>query len=359
MAKYSVIVPVYNNETYVDRCVTSVVEQTYESWELILVDDGSTDASGVLCDTYHNTHPDKIRVVHQENAGVLYARRAGMERATGEYLCFLDSDDYWDSSFLGEIDEYVEEYNPDMIRFGYRSVDRFGNVIAEYIPVQNIQYIERPHFQNVYTQLMQGVFSSLCTGIVRKDLLDLEGDYSQYQRVFKGEDFLQNLAFVDNASSVLFVPKSYYNYLQNQESLSNRKITESYLHSHLLVQDRVMEYFEKWGIEEQAGCQMFLGVFKAAMRALMSDSIKNPRYSKDEVLWMLDYLTSPPYTRYLDNIQISGSDLPSYLVRLLQKGRIRTLRFSLFWLRRVRAIYVVMIKPLTRRERRVSGVSNK
>lgn len=359
MVKFSVIVPVYNNEVFLDRCVKSVINQTYKSWELILVNDGSTDSSGDVCDAYHRSYPGMIHVIHQENSGSLYARRAGMALATGEYLCFLDSDDFFDTNLLNEMIGYIEEFNPDMIRFGYRHIDSFDNVIAECFPTEKIQYYKRKNFQNVYLHILQGTFSSMCTGVFQRDLLNLQDDYSQYQRVFKGEDLLQNLAIIDNASSILLIPKIYYNYLKNLKSLSNRKITKEYLYSHLLVQDKMMEYFEKWGIEEQAGCQMFLGVFKAAMRALMSDSIKNPRYSKDEVLWMLDYLTSPPYTRYLDNIQISGSDLPSYLVRLLQKGRIRTLRFSLFLLRRVRAIYVVMIKPLTRRERRVSGVSNK
>ena len=94
MLKVSVVIPVYNVMPYLERCVQSVVRQTYQNLEIILVDDGSTDGSGKLCDKIAGTD-QRIRVIHQKNQGLSGARNTGIRQATGEYVVFLDSDDEW------------------------------------------------------------------------------------------------------------------------------------------------------------------------------------------------------------------------------------------------------------------------
>lgn len=93
----SIIVPVYNGEDHLDRCVRSILAQTYKDFELLLVDDGSTDGSGALCDAWA-AKDSRVRVFHQENAGVSAARNAGLDAATGEYIGFVDADDYIDEA---------------------------------------------------------------------------------------------------------------------------------------------------------------------------------------------------------------------------------------------------------------------
>ena len=95
MPKLSVIVPVFNTEKYLRECIESILNQTFTDFELILVDDGSTDKSGVICDEYAQLD-DRIRIIHQENAGVTRARKRGVEIALGEYITFVDSDDWID-----------------------------------------------------------------------------------------------------------------------------------------------------------------------------------------------------------------------------------------------------------------------
>ena len=95
----SVIVPVYNVERYLRRCVDSILHQTYQDLEVLLVDDGSTDASGAICDEYA-AQEERVTAVHQKNGGLSAARNAGLERAQGTYLCFVDSDDFLDSRML-------------------------------------------------------------------------------------------------------------------------------------------------------------------------------------------------------------------------------------------------------------------
>ena len=89
----SILIPVYNEEVYLPRCLDSIVRQTLQSWELLLVDDGSTDRSGSICDSYA-AMDSRIRVIHQENAGISAARNAGLAAAAGKYIGFVDSDDW-------------------------------------------------------------------------------------------------------------------------------------------------------------------------------------------------------------------------------------------------------------------------
>lgn len=107
----SIIIPVYNVEEYLPKCIESICSQTYLNWELILVNDGSKDASGEICDQYAQKDA-RIKVVHKHNAGVSSARNRGMELAKGEYICFIDSDDYVDATFLDDFQtkQYVTDF---------------------------------------------------------------------------------------------------------------------------------------------------------------------------------------------------------------------------------------------------------
>ena len=123
--KLSIIIPVYNVEKYLRKCVISLVHQDFQDYEIILVDDGSTDGSSEISDELGETISDErlaIRVIHQPNAGVGAARNAGMKVAKGEYVCFVDSDDYWEPNVLGTLMEQVERENLDVLRFDYRNV---------------------------------------------------------------------------------------------------------------------------------------------------------------------------------------------------------------------------------------------
>ena len=130
MIKLSFIVPVYNVAPYLRKCVDSLLAQEYSDYEIILVDDGSTDGSGAICDDYANTHYTSnithqacpIRVIHQDNAGLSAARNSGIKAARGTYLCFMDSDDYWEENVLGKLMAQVEKENLDVLRFDYQNV---------------------------------------------------------------------------------------------------------------------------------------------------------------------------------------------------------------------------------------------
>ena len=121
--RFSIIVPVYNTEQYLTECIDSVLSQTYPDWEMIIVDDGSTDRSGALADEFAGCD-NRIHVIHKQNCGQFWAREDGIHQAQGEYLLFLDSDDYWDGACLQVLNDAVETYTPDMVMF---AAERFGD----------------------------------------------------------------------------------------------------------------------------------------------------------------------------------------------------------------------------------------
>ncbi len=156
MTKLSFIVPVYNVAPYLRKCVDSLLAQDYDDYEIILVDDGSTDDSPQICDEYaasplsakgtspfseadHSIAP--IRVIHQPNAGLSAARNAGVKCAEGEYICFVDSDDYWEENVLGSLMAQVERENLDVLRFSFRNVnERYEEFYPNKDPKRDVDY---------------------------------------------------------------------------------------------------------------------------------------------------------------------------------------------------------------------------
>jgi len=119
--KISIIVPIYNSEKYLKRCIESILKQTYTNIELILINDGSEDKSLEICEEYKK-NDERIIIVNKENEGVSVARNIGIEKATGELISFVDADDYLEATFLQELLDIMEKYNVNYVACGYNTV---------------------------------------------------------------------------------------------------------------------------------------------------------------------------------------------------------------------------------------------
>lgn len=133
MSRFSIVIPVYKTKEYLDHCVESVIAQTFTDFEIILVDDGSPDCCGAMCDAWAATD-GRIKAVHQENGGLSAARNTGIRCASGDYLMFLDSDDWWADGFvLEKIAELLERTGADVLSFNYRKSYN-GSLEPPYFP---------------------------------------------------------------------------------------------------------------------------------------------------------------------------------------------------------------------------------
>lgn len=157
--KYSFIVPVYNVEKYLSKCIDSLLAQTYKLFEIIIVDDGTPDSSGKIADQYQKKYPDKVKTVHQDNTGQGGARNHGLEIAQGEYILFVDGDDFVSSNMLEIIDKYTVEHDDDLLFFQWESIDerQIGNTsdalyIGEYekMPLSDYVYQQPSPWRKVY-----------------------------------------------------------------------------------------------------------------------------------------------------------------------------------------------------------------
>ena len=168
MKKLSIIVPVYNSQKYLRRCIESVVNQMREWVELIIVDDGSTDDSPYICDEYKMI--DNISVIHKKNGGLSSARNAGLEIATGDYVFFLDSDDLIDGSLINDLGKYFDE-DWDFLNFGYC----FEKEENQFNPKgsKNTKILNQMEFIDLYCKNRYG--NQICFRIYKKELFEKFG----------------------------------------------------------------------------------------------------------------------------------------------------------------------------------------
>jgi glycosyltransferase involved in cell wall biosynthesis len=158
MEKISVIVPIFNVEKYVAKCIDSILEQTYQNLEIILVDDGSTDSCPTICDRYKENN-ERIKVIHKKNGGLSSARNAGLAVAEGSLIAFVDSDDYIEAELLERLRDALVLHNADMAVCNFRYVDEQGKRLKEYPThiVENCCMDQNQYWRNLFDSYANGV----------------------------------------------------------------------------------------------------------------------------------------------------------------------------------------------------------
>ncbi len=221
--KFSIIVPVYNTEKYLKECLDSLINQTYRDFEIILVDDGSTDSSGEICDIYAEQNPDRIKVIHKPNGGLISARITGNKHASGDYILNVDSDDFVSLDLLKTVNEKIEEYDfPDMViySFVYNSDGKTENRKETLSNVD--KFFEGESKKRLYECLTSGnLITSIWTKAVKRNIIESNPtDYSEYYDRNMAEDLLQTLYPITESEKILYINVPLYFYRYNPNSIS-------------------------------------------------------------------------------------------------------------------------------------------
>lgn len=166
--QYSVIIPVYNAERTLRRCLDSLVGQQFSDYELLLINDGSTDDSDAICREYANTYPC-VRYFAKENGGVSSARNLGLEQAEGEYILFVDSDDYVSENYFASLSDALENAAADLLLFGYRN---FGGVSTEWDTGVFYENTEVGVAEQISSAMRQYLFSSLLSKAFKRQIIE-------------------------------------------------------------------------------------------------------------------------------------------------------------------------------------------
>ena len=219
--KISVIVPVYNTERFLQRCIDSVLAQTYQDFELLLIDDGSKDSSGVICETYA-AKDARIRVIHKENTGVSDTRNLGLDVARGKYLFFLDADDFWlQTDSMSMFVQKAEEHNLDIVRGEYSAMHEDGSFAwSRRISKKRKQYAERVLYSGEFLEYgIHGEFFLPLSMFKRSRIGNLRFEKG---RVFL-EDMLFYSTFLLQDLKCMYLPDiRFYGYRKNENSASNK-----------------------------------------------------------------------------------------------------------------------------------------
>jgi len=259
----SVIIPVYNVEKYLKRCVDSVINQTYTNLEIILVDDGSPDECGKICDEYAAID-NRIKVIHKENGGLSSARNAGIDIATGIYFSFIDSDDFVSENFIEKLYFLIKQYNADISQCDFArtlgeipEIDTEDIVINEYDNISMIKNLYNEHYVPTVVVVTKLYHSSLFEAI-------------RYPEGRLHEDEATTpLLLYRSSKCVLSTEKLYYYYF-NENSIMNSEFSMKKLDILYALKSRIDFYIEH-GLREYAlrdlsilevCCRKFYGLSK-------------------------------------------------------------------------------------------------
>ena len=227
--KFSVIIPVYNVTPYLRQCVESLTKTDFDSYEVILIDDGSTDGSAELCDKLQQEYSDRIKVIHKENAGVSIARNAGLEICKGKYVTFVDSDDWVAENYWDVLNRECEK--ADIVFFGMRKIHESGFVVtyqASEFYSESVEEIEKECQHLIDNDTFCSLYGFTWNKLLRGDIIK-EHNIRFIAGQFHYEDELFANEYMRYATSMKVISDVIYNYLWKAGGLTfSRKPTQQY-----------------------------------------------------------------------------------------------------------------------------------
>ena len=312
--KFSVIVPVYNVEQYLEACICSVLNQTYKNFEIILVDDGSSDGSGEICDFYGQNHPDCIKTLHTPNRGPVQAREEGVNCMTGDVILFLDSDDCLRREALECLNTYFCEFNSDMVLFNSSNDLNYEKKFLGF-PYEDKQVFYEESKKQVLRDIITGLIpNSLCLKAVKRDLYDLSWNHSEYRSVRHGEDLLVSAFLMDKAKRIAVCDQNLYFYRQREGGSLTTSFDPSFIESVKIVHSTLEARLDSMGI---ADCRQlhYRRVVKSWINATKQILKKSniPTYG-DRKAKFREYSTCELFLRAYAGMDKAGLNKSDYMV---------------------------------------------
>lgn len=262
--KFSILVPVYNVEEYIEECLESLVSQTFQDYEIILVNDGSTDSSGEICDFYKTKYPNMI-VHHKKNEGLISARRVGLSLARGEYCIFCDSDDYLQINALETLNNIINTCAPDIVIYnaymlsGNEKKKFFENLFDEGFLLSKEKLLDK--------LLLTYQINSLCIKAIRRSIIDIQKDYSRLYAYNYGEDLLQSIPPIIQSNTIYYLNQPLYTYRVTSGMM--KKFNENYYTSYKCVNHEISSYIKDTGLidyKEKLGVHLLTAAYGAVLQ---------------------------------------------------------------------------------------------
>lgn len=237
MDKISVIIPVYNVQKFLEKCLKSVVEQQFNNLEIIIIDDGSTDNSLEICKRFKQKD-NRIKIIESENYGVSHARNLGIEQITGNYVVFIDSDDYVSIDFISRLHYEIKKENADIIISGITMVSKNNELKTISDSEERFFYKEdfKKHFEELYDK---NLINLQCNKMIKADIVK---QCRLNENYISGEDYIFNLCVLKLCNSIKTSKNCGYFYRSNSESVSNlirTRYTKHYELEHIIDMEKI------------------------------------------------------------------------------------------------------------------------
>lgn len=340
----SFIMPIYNTDVgWIRRSVKSIVEQTLDELELLIIDDGSENKIADLIDDI-SANDKRIKVFHKVNQGSSVARNVGMDHAKGEYVAFIDADDWIEADYIEQVQPYLDEYCPDMLAFAH--ADHGGSGIKENLHGTKEFYIydkiEKKEMQLVVlhkdkpSDMYQMFFGAPWNIVYRKEFLD--GNNIRYvPGLFKAQDSVFNLYALEKAEKITYLNKVLYHYNKNDASVTHRyKGGHEHICKLLLEYRKFIETYHKgekeyMDVYNYGGIIVFDGLCK-----LNFFHINNPHPVTDRKREMKELLNTPPFSDIVNEVDVGSLTQFKRMQIFAMRHRWYQGIKILFWLKQMR-----------------------
>lgn len=288
----SVIVPVYNQEKYLDKCINSILNQTYKDIEIIIINDGSTDTSGEICDNYALRYSN-VKVFHQKNQGLSMARNNGLKKANGKYISFIDSDDHIDIDMYEVLIKFMIEYDLDIINCNFHDKSPEFNINGEFAILNKAEAVEKA---------LKEIYITATNKLYKKDILS----ENPFIKGFYYEDVGSMYKIYTNINKLGIINKRLYTNTYNPKSISRDSFTLKHRNDYFIISKNMLEFAENTCPSAISVCKGRL--IKSALSLLtviyakstnIEEAKNNPLY-KDVAEVVYNYRNDEDVKKYLN-----------------------------------------------------------
>ena len=324
--KFSIIVPVYNSEQYIEKCLDSLLNQTYSNYEVICVDDGSKDNSLKILREIEKNNP-RLKVIHQNNSGCVIARKNGVRKSSGEYCLFVDSDDWIDYDALNILYKYINMYNDvDILKFAIR-YEPSGKIMQQYDMINHLLSDEEI-YQIKKELITNSKYNNLANQVFKKKLFDIDNQAFQ-NKINQGEDLIINLELFNKSKKIVLINEPLYHYYINESSITRDNSIENLsklINDNIYVNKERIKYAEIFNIKD-----IDLNLYKNKVVSFVFDKIKNYIYNNSHPDFELfqKELNNSDFYDFVINVKITDKNFFSKMFkkRIVSKNIIKIKRF--------------------------------
>lgn len=347
----SVIIPVYNTELYLGTCVKSILEQTYLDLEVVIVDDGSKENCGRECDKFAKDDK-RVKVIHKTNGGLASARNAGIEAASGKYICFVDSDDWVDKKYVENLVDCIEKTNAklavsevsiDFVNDGFEQKIKFDANISSESVSNGLGYM-----------MQTESFNYSCNKLYLKNIIDI------YQLRFNrgdepAEDFFFNSKYISYISCIAFSKQTPYHYVRRDtEMMTNKYIPNLYTVSkraNTVLKNMYLDYNIMQGDLKSNFLETYVyRMFSCVPNLFRRESVEN-KWQRIDIF--NDMINDSELNHYLQDVKTSDVHLKLYrrLIKMKSARMMEIIYSVLFWIRNNMTILYYFIRKIIRKRK--------